>query len=529
MIKLSNLLEKMRCNNRNYLEYYNQGIKIKKTYTEVYGDVLKTLSLLNELGLQRGHKVGIMCNNKYEWILVDLACLFGGYILVAIHTKDFQSKLEYLVSELNINIIFIERKIKNELNVKLNLFEIDSLTEQIKAKEKAVPGDFTFKEDDIFTIVFTSGTTGISKGIGLRIKAIEHTITVTSNQFNYTNNDKILTFLPLSVFTSRLYIYGAFILDSNLITTVPEMALSALRIYKPTIMQSVPYFFESICNIFFQKINYSILSVSAYKLYDFLGEIMPPVIRKKLHQKLFGEVINYFGGNMRIMITGTAPISRKVLEFFKKTGMVLYESYGLNETGVLTLNSPNDSKIGSVGKLLDGYSIFFDDENQILVKSEYFWSNGYIKADDGVNKEVFRKDGIIATGDIGWIDEDGFLFLNGRISDVISLTSGQKVHPIVVEKHLNSSLLIKQSMVTGNNKPYLVAIIVKNNKDIKNKQIREEIKKQNRDLPEHQMIKDFVAIDEAFSFQNGQLSNNLKLNRAEIYKKYKKEIDSLYD
>jgi long-chain acyl-CoA synthetase len=528
VITLNKIAQTLRNNRVNYLEYYNRKVKIRKTYQELYQDSVATLAFIRRKGVQRGQKIGIMSSNTYEWLLIDLACLFGGYILVALHAKDCEHTAEKLAKEFDIAVLFLEKKYEGVLGSAVTHVELDSLLEVIHGEEDTEPGCAGFTDNDIFTIVFTSGTTGVPKALGLRVKAIEHTIAVSSEQFSFTPDDKAIIFLPLSVFTSRLYVYGAFLLGFNVIVTVPEMILNALRIYKPTILQSVPNFFESICSVFFQQIQSSPAHSFVYRAFHSLGRMLPEKIRSKIHQKLYGEIVNYFGGAMRIMITGTAPISGKVIEFFNAAGIALYESYGLNETGILALNSPRTSKIGSVGKSLAGYTIQVDENGQLLVKSDYLWSSGYINGQSEVQDKIYREDGYIATGDIGWIDEEGFLFLRGRISEVINLSNGQKVHPAVVEKHLNNSALIKQTMITGNNRPYLAAVIVKNSKEIQDKQIREEIKRMNKYLPVHQQVKNFVTSEEPFSLANKQLTNNLKLNRAAIRKKYEKEIEGLY-
>ncbi len=527
MSKLIDIAEKIKNNKLNTIEYYNRDIKLKKTYSEFYVDITKALTYIRSKVEGTGQKIGIMSTNKYEWMLVDLACLFGGYTLVAVHAKDFENKLDNVVKEFDIKLMFVEKKYMELSCGNAIKTELDSFLETISNEKESDQESFCVNE--MFTVVFTSGTTGIPKAIGLKSRSIEHTIEVTSKQFNYMPDDKTIAFLPLSVFTSRLYIYGAFLLDFNVLITVPEMVLNALRIYKPTILQAVPSFFESICNVFFQQIMSSKINKCIYSLYMRWGGKLPPKISKKLKNKIYGQIVSYFGANMRVMITGTAPISVKVLEFFNAAGIPLFESYGLNETGVLTLNSPEACRIGSVGKPLDGYYIKIDENGQVLVKSDYFWSHGYLNVGDEATAKIFRDDGYAATGDIGWLDDDGFLFLKGRISDVITLTNGQKVHPSVIEKHLNNSSFIIQSMVIGSNRPYLTSIIVKNHAETDDKVIREEIKRLNRDLPVHHQVKNFTIVTEQFSLANHQLTNNLKLNRKVIYEKYKNEIQNLYD
>lgn len=530
MAMLNEIRSKLQNNYSNYLEYYNKQTKIKKTYASLYEDAAKTLSFLSKKGVRRGESVGILSSNKYEWVLIDLACLLGGFKLVAFHAKELGGNVEKDAKAWSISILIAETKYLAGSVQRSNILDIDKLLTDIQTNDSHVKNtDDVFDGNDIFTVVFTSGTTGVPKAIGLKVKAIEHTISTSAKLFDYRSDDKALVFLPLSVFTSRLYMYGALLLGFNVVVTVPEMVQNALRLLQPSIVQAVPEFFESICNLFYHRVYASPSKKFAYYAFKAFGQILPERINKKFHRKLYGEITDWFGGKIRFMITGTAPISVKTLNFYRSAGLNLYESYGLNETGVLALNSPQYSKIGSVGRFLPGYSGKFDINGQLLIKSDYCWSSGYLHPfDQEIHQQIYQKDGYIATGDIGWMDSDGFIYLKGRNTEVVTLSNGQKVHPSILERKLINSPLVRQAMVTGQNRSYLTAVIVRNCVEIHFDQVSAEIKKINKDFSDHQQIKNFLLVDEVFTINNKHLTANLKLNRQVIYNKYEKEIEKLY-
>ncbi len=527
-MKLQNLTMNMKDNHENYIEFYNRGLKIKKTYAELYEDVSRTLSLIQKHGLEKKGKVAIISNNRYEWTLVDLACMLGGYILIAFHAKDFETGENEIYNKYEADLTFIEEKYITDGMDRASLVEIEHLTDLLASEKPTSVDEFHFQSDEEFTCVFTSGTTGEPKGLGIITGAIDHIIDFSASKFNYSVDDKVIVFLPLSIFTSRLYFYAAILMSVNIIVTVPELVLSALRLYQPTILQSVPNFFEAIYNAYHQKVRSALSSRIIYRLFVMMHRIIPLSLRKKLHEKLFGEVISYFGGRMRIMITGTAPIPVRVLDFYNLVGITLLESYGLNETGVIALNSLDANRRGSVGKPVQGFHVKLDQDGQVMVKSDYIWSRGYFNDEGALQQQIFRNDGYIATGDIGYFDNDGYLYLQGRISEVIALTNGQKTHPTIIENKLKDSPLIRQVMVTGNRKPYLVAVVFSGDQALTHTDLKNEISKINRSFPEYLRVKNFHLARSPFTMENNQLSNNLKLNRREIELVYRKEISSMY-
>ena len=532
-MEFKSIISKLKNNTVSTFEFLGKGNRFKKNYSEVYSQVLKTVSFLKSLGLKRNNRVGILSNNSYEWVLIDLACLLCGYVLVALHVKDFDSQITDLNNRFDLKLLCLEKKYAENIlataNDKNRYFSLNRLLEEIDKQQVDETLMEPFEKEDVFTIFFTSGTTGIPKGLEVKVKCVEDFVEKLNEIFTFYPDDKIINFLPLSVFNLRLYIYGAILLEFNVILTSPENLISAMRLYKPTILQGIPHLYENVYKSSIKIIRSSYKKFALYRLYLFVKKFLPRKVDKKIQGKVFKDIKNFWGGRMRIMFTGSAPISTEVLKFYHNVDVELYEAYGTNETGLISINSPGMNKVGSVGKLVSGKEIIIDENRQVLVKGSYCWASKYLDASPEMNANVFRDNGFIATGDIGYFDEDGFLYLKGRIKEIITLSNGQKVSPVIIEKKLENSPFIKQSMVFGNSKSYLTAVIVKDEDEVTYKQIQTEVKRINKNLPDYSNIKAFVIANEPFTLSNNLLSNNMKLNRSSIFQTYKKEIERIYD
>lgn len=532
-MEFKTIKDKLKSSPNNTFEFFGKGIRLEKNYTEVYSEVLKTVNFLKNLDIKRNSRIGILSNNSYEWVLIDLACLLGGYVLVSLHVKDFDSQVTDLHNRFNLKLLCLEKKYAENIQPasddKNLYFSLDRLIEEIDKQQVDEALLQPFEKEDVFTIFFTSGTTGIPKGLEVKIKCAEDFVEKLNEIFTFSPDDKIINFLPLSVFTLRLYIYGAILLGFNIVLTSPENLVSAMRLYNPTILQGIPHLYENVYKSTIKIIRSSYKKFVLYRLYLFIKKFLPPGVNKKIQGKVFKDIKKFWGGRMRIMFTGSAPTSPEVLKFFHNVGLELYEAYGTNETGLISINSPGMNKIGSVGKPIRGKDVSLDENKQVLVKSNYCWASKYLDVSEEMNANVFKDDGVIATGDIGYFDEDGFLFLKGRIKEIITLSNGQKVNPVIIEKQLESSPFIKQSMLFGDSRSYLVAVIVKDEDELAYCHIPAEVKSVNENLPDYSRLKDFIVAREPFTLSNQLLSNNMKLNRSKIYETYKQEIDRLYE
>jgi long-chain acyl-CoA synthetase len=316
----------------------------------------------------------------------------------------------------------------------------------------------------------------------------------------------------------------------DFVLTDVKYLIKALRLYKPTLLQGVPFFYNNLYEAFMAGIKSSYFKYTLFLAYKWcLRGVLTDSLNKKLQKKIFKGVYDFWGGRMRLLLTGAASSRKDVLDFFDIIGIPLYEVYGLVETGLITMNTLDSKKIGSVGKFLPHMDYKFAEDGELFVKSEYCWAEKYINCSIEENKKTFNEDGYISTGDIGYVDEDNFLYLKGRKKDIMVLMNGNNIHPVFLENELNGSPFIKQSAIYGNGKPFLVAVIVSENKDITKEMIKLEIKKANELINGKGEIKDFIIVNEPFSIENKLMNENMKINKNNIYRKYNIELEDLYE
>ncbi|WP_026882933.1 AMP-binding protein [Clostridium akagii] len=526
---MKDLIQKLRDNEVNTIEYVENKKKRKKTYREMYNDTMNVYKHLEKIGLKIGQKIGLLCKNRYEFIILDLACLYGGYIFVPLNYEIFKNKIERAKTIFDLSFLVADEEINIQNDYIINIKEITKSFNKIPAKElNNLDTQCAFDDNDDYTVILTSGSTGEPKGMYVKLKSPSHFIKTCISKFNFEQDDKVIIFLPLTQFSSRCYYYSAILLGINMCLSIPTTVMFDLQYYKPTVLQGVPYFFESLYETFYSKIKNDEQSYKLYK--DFINNknIIPKHVLRETQKKLFKGIYDFWGGRMKYLITGSAPIRKEVLEFFNDIGIILYEVYGLVETGLITMNYPGYEKIGSVGKVLDDVELILDKDNNIYIRSDYAWARSYINTDDKTNKEMFREDGTLATGDTGHIDKDGFLYLDGRSKDIIVLSNGKKVSPVSLESKINKIDLVKQSVVYGDNHQYIIAVIVKNDEKTSRAEIKEELNKLNVSLNKDAEVHDFIIVNEPFSRENNQITPNMKLNRKKIIATYKIELENLY-
>ena len=531
-MKLENILDKFLENKNNYIEFYENTVKRKKYFSDLKVDALNMLSFLKSCKLKRKSRIGILGENSYSWILIDIACYLGGYISVPIHDNITDINLiEKIYSDLYLSLIFIDENIVDydliQQNKKIKSYILNRVISNIY---KNISDDISIpKEDETISIISTSGTTAIPKYFSISSLPFNDFMKNAKQMFDFNNDDKLAIFLPLSHYGQRIYLYGAIIYGYNIVMCTPQNIQYMLKNDKPTIIIAVPYFYETIYETFQTAISYSIKNKLIYKSYFWLKKYLPMKLNQKMKNIIFNEMKEMLGGKIRIMVTGSAPISKKIIEFYNFANLPLYEGYGTSETGIVSLNYPGNFKIGSVGKLVPNKEVFFDNEGKIYVRGNACWAKEYLNVDKKQNSNVFLNNDYISTGDIGYMDEDGFLYIEGRKKEWIVLSNGKKVNPKEIENVITNSKYINHCVVYGDKEAYLTAIIFPLNKNINKKDIKNEIDLFNKQFPRYAQIKKFIIAKEICSKENGMLTNNMKINRMEIYKLYKSELASIYN
>ena len=526
---MNSLMSCLQNNDVNYIEY---GKNSKRTFNEIYDDVLLVSCYLREKGIACNDRIGLLCSNCYEYILIDLACILCGYVLVSFHLSDYRCSSNNLLDTYNLKLLIVD-----ETEVKINsdkeiILKMDQIISEIATLDKycinKLPKCSPFTDEDLFSIIFTSGSTGSPKSLAVKFKCPSEFIRICINKFKMNNTDKVLLFLPMSQFSSRCYVYAAIMIGFNIAVVRPDELMWGLRKYKPTAFQAVPFVYEQLHESFRSILYNSKTMLIFYYIYLLLKKVLPRVILTEIQQLLFKNIYATLGGNIRFMISGAAPICPNILKAFRDFGLTIYEGYGLVETGMIALNYEEHNRIGSVGKVLDNKSVEIDENGQIIVRSHYLWGNRYINAHAEDSAKIFIDKNCIATGDVGHIDKDGYLFITGRMKDIIILSTGCKIHPLLIEKKLCTSALIKQAVVLGDYMSSLVAVIVCNDNACTYEQLKPEIVKVNKTLAAEYKIKKFLISEIEFTIENGMMTSNMKINRKKVHN-YFKEYMIKYD
>lgn len=522
---LVNLAEKLSNSHSNLLEYYKEGKKHIVPFKEVYHDVIKVANFLKSKDVAPRSRVIILGKNSYDWVVIDLACIISGIITIPLEvgkTYDLEELFDYFESDLLLTNLPEIAELGHEKV--LPFHEVIHLSNQQNlANDEFVP--YQYQPEDVFTFIFTSGTLGKSKFIEVKKKSFDHLISESQGLFNFRNEDRFLVFLPLPIYLERVYVYSAILLDFSVIITPLELVFHSIQNDKPSIIIGVPYFFETFRNKFLEKIKSKVLYSVVFKSYLLLKSLGIGF----LFGHKFAPFVKAWGGNIRYLLTGSAPITKGTLLFYEKMGITLYEGYGMSEIGgMITLNSPDIVKLGSVGKPFPGKDVIISDIGEILVKSDKMANQHYYKMPKEESDKTYIEPNCVATGDIGYFDQDGFLFINGRIKDLIVLSSGKKIHPGGLEELLIETGLVANALVYGDNKPNLVAVVVPKTPDITQEEIRVALKKINEKLSVDERILNIYFYDQPFTIQNKMLTNSLKLNRKSVVEQLQNEIEGLY-
>ncbi|MBE3125343.1 MAG: long-chain fatty acid--CoA ligase [Acidobacteria bacterium] len=548
---------------------------------------VKRLSLgLADLGLGPGDKLVIFSENRPEWTMTDFAVLCAGAVTVPIYTSLMPEQVKYIINDSDAKIVVCSNRdlwlkveaVKHDLPSVHHFVLIDgqgpegtlSLSEVMgrgTSVAAADPGLFekralAVKPDDVASIIYTSGTTGIPKGVVLSHGNFVSNAKALDAVTEFTDKDTILSFLPLSHVLERMttfsFLYkGATIAYAESIETVAENLLEV----RPTIMISVPRLFDKI----YAKVMDNVLTQSPLKRKIFFWALKVGKkygarkirhrgipwglgVRRNLAAKLvFSKIVEKTGGRVHFFVSGGAPLSSDVAEFFYAIGITILEGYGLTETSpVLTCNTFDKMKFGTVGTPVPGVEIRIAKDGEILAKGPNVMK-GYYKKDQET-REAFEG-GWFHTGDIGHFDEEGFLVITDRKKDLIVTAGGKNVAPQPIENLLKMNPYIQNAVVVGGGRKFISALIVPNferieayartsgipfasRKDLVEREeivnfILAEVNRTTPHLASYERIKKVVLLDRDFDVDS-ELTPSLKVKRHIVEKTFKALIDFLY-
>jgi len=516
IMKINDIIQKLG-NSNGKLITFKKSKRIELHFKDLFPIIKRASLWLNKNSLNSTTTLGILANNGFEWVVADLACIWGGVKIFPIQKGEdinlylstslkFSAVLigsDYMDSQEEIEKFGIQCILLNEL-----IPEEDNIFKH--AGLNIMPGDenlqpYNYNDKEIFSYKSTSGSTGFPKVIGQSVESTENSIRNGQDLFQHKDDDSILVYLPLNLLHQRYWLYSAIIYQFTVIIVPSRYVFEAIKQEKPTVIMGVPHIYEVIRVEFIKSLGLN--------------------IGNDLYDNNYSEVFKgYLGGKIRCLWTGSAPIAVDVIEFYFKLGVPMYQGYGMTETCIIAKNFPGNNKIGSVGKPWPNLEIIFDDENQILVKSKFPVSENYAMCSEE-DKQTFRDDGYVATGDIGYMDKDGFLFIKGRKKEMIVLSNSKKIYPSEIETKLRCNKEIIHCILYGNEHPYLVALIIPAT-GITEETIKIIINEHNNISKQENQIYRFLIKHADLS---DAISNQNKILRSKVYKKYATEFEKLYD
>ena len=530
------------------------------SWESVYLNIIKLSEEINKY-INKGDRCLLVSENRPEWLISDLSIMLSGGITVPAYTTYTERDYEYIINDCTPSILIISDKTlyskiktiipKKKFIKKIIFFEsIDDFDSKFhlnidKIFEKKISSSKDFfnldiQRKDIACIIYTSGTQGNPKGVMLSHGGILNNCegaNLLLKEF-ISKIPKFLTWLPLSHSYEHTVQFVQIVVGAQVFYAESiDKLIKNMGDCSPEIMTAVPRFYQNL----YQKINSTFAKSKGLK--KLLVNQTVILGRKKLNKEkllLSESIVNFicealvrkkikrqFGGNLKAFISGGGALDYEVGSFLNAIGLPTLQGYGLTETSpVVSCNSIKDIRVDTVGKPFMGNSVKLANDGEILIKGENVML-GYWKNEEETNKVL--KNGWLSTGDIGEFDGE-FLKITDRKKDIIITPGGDNISPIKIENDLNKSKYIEQSLVFGDNKPFLVALLVLSPEynDISLDEVQIELEKININLSRIEKIKKFLIIKKQFTIENNMMTPTLKLKRYKIIETYKNEIEKLF-
>tara|TARA_Y100001970_G_scaffold293785_1_gene443180 strand:- start:2679 stop:4460 length:1782 start_codon:yes stop_codon:yes gene_type:complete len=578
--------------NKPLFNYKKDNVWNELTGSDIHSIVKKIAFSLRLNDINAQDKVAILSNTSYEWALCDYGIITSGAVTTTIYPTLLPGQIKYILSDSDSKLVFVEdsiqlEKVKSIIDDCALLKKIVVMDNSLENEEKDILNlnsfmilnpdeveaqelDFekmisSVKPDDLLTLIYTSGTTGQPKGVMLTHDNLISNVKGVQEISTIEKNDSFLSFLPLSHVLERMaghfspFSVGAKIYYAENMESVAKNMSEV----SPSIVICVPRVFEKMYNAFVgaieqssiikKKLFYWALQVGKdytnivhanYKVPFYLNlkhRVASKLIYKKIHERL--------GGKIKFFISGGAPLSRNVAEFFAGLDIVILEGYGLTETSpVLTASRPGKIRFGSPGVALSNVEMKIANDGEIIVKGPNIMK-GYYKSAEAT-KEVFDDDGWFHTGDIGEIDQDGFLKITDRKKSLIVTSAGKNIAPAPLESAVCTSDYIDQALVLGDKRNFISALIVpsfdnvkeylkKKGKEVSSNEaiiehldvielIDNEVNKLMEPFSKTEKVKKCVLLPRPFAIEKGEMTPKMSIVRKVVEKNFEDQINNIY-
>jgi long-chain acyl-CoA synthetase len=509
------------------------------------------------LGVRKGDAFGILASTRVEWVLFDFALSLVGGVTAPIYMNSSPRDAAYVIEHSEAIGALCEdaeqrRKVEGlGLEHVLTFDDLDDLRARGREHAQAEPHAVEraagqIGEDDLFTYIYTSGTTGPPKACMIRHRNWYAMVNKVHGIDDFTiEGDVMLLFLPLAHNFGRcMALGGAHMGYTIAFCPDPYAVAEALPAVRPTVFPSVPRVYEKVHSGVTAKfaqekgvkralIGWALRVGRRASELRQAGLELPRglAVQHRLADRLvYSKVKERLGGRLRIGISGGAPLAKEIIEFFHALDILILEGYGLTEcTTAATVNRPSGFRFGTVGPALPGVELRIADDGEVLIKTDTIFA-GYFK-DDEATREVLPGDGWLRSGDVGQLDEDGFLTITDRKKDILVTAGGKNVAPQNIESALKTHPLVSQALVVGDRRPYVAALITLA-EDVTPDDARHDVERiveeVNRELSRFEQIKRYAILPRDFSAEEGEVTPTLKLKRRVCQDHFADEIEALY-
>ena len=570
--------------------YRDGGTWTSITWGEFHARARALAAKLMEQGLQKGERVSILSGTRYEWALIDTAILLAGGATTTIYPSSTAEQCAYILENSESVVVFAENdeqaakveEVRDRLPRLRHVVTLDHLGPMLddgEAWDVQNPGVVDARgaevgEEDLAVLIYTSGTTGTPKGVMLTHGGWVFTANAMADMKLIGPEDRQYLFLPLSHVFGKAMILNTMNTGGSLAIdgSIPEL-IDNLPLVRPTWMAAVPRVFEKVYNKVIGQASQSPVRFKIFKWALGVGKECAPWVLEQYHKHgiedavppgflglkyrianhlVFSKISARFGGRMRAFVSGGAPLSPEIADFFLSAGMLILEGYGMTETSAAsTINYPGDFKFGTVGKPLPGVHVRIADDGEILLGGPGIMAGYYRmpeKTEEALDQAEVRW---MHTGDLGEFDDDGFLKITGRKKDLIITAGGKNIAPALVENRLKASCpYISQVVMHGDKRNFCVALICVNEEELgpwaqekgiayadyaelaANDQVKALIQGYvdtlNQDLPSYETLKYIALLDHDLSVEGGELTAKMSVRRSVVEANNAALLDGFY-